>query len=552
MLWQLVTQSKLYPSLKEHCGSATARALFDLACLCLLDPERFAALLRALGQGAELAGDFCSYLTGQRYDLAELKALLEAISPASQHTVYRALTEHGRSVLKRMKRQHRYPPGKVFASGSDPMQPDYDKAARLISPAIATGIPVPCFYGIKLPLQLEGKDGLKPLYLMSLALDPDGAPCYQYLTATYPLSLTLAAQRQRNLNAALKQNKVIDFDWPELKQVCEVLERTEVSREQVVAALKVQNQPQALRTVPTEPQRPPFFILGVPWGTRLSHKIAASEKVRLERGLKLSNLITTNQIKAVSWSLELWLHHPVSTVLLHSFHNDQLERYWTRYYQERGAKLVTKLSQPKANLTALERRLHYGAHLTRRIEWNPKTSLLTPDPNSSYGISKLRLTQLARSKSQLLLLSSCLDLDADAVYRTYQHSLQVQNLARICLEAGASRSHLTAPELSTLTPFVFIATVVTALHQTLQYRCEEAYIKLNADLKQGIVPKESAALKAYLQDVPRLLKFLATPQAHNESLSKGQLRREQARLNAQQRRLYQLLGVSAWQQLKPD
>ena len=56
MLWQLVTQSKLYPSLKEHCGSATARALFDLACLCLLDPERFAALLRALGQGAELAG----------------------------------------------------------------------------------------------------------------------------------------------------------------------------------------------------------------------------------------------------------------------------------------------------------------------------------------------------------------------------------------------------------------------------------------------------------------------------------------------------------------
>ena len=96
MLWQLATHSKLYPILMEHCGSTTARALFDLSCLGLLDPERFAALMRALGQGAEFAGCFCSYLTGQRYDLAELKALLGALSSAAQHAVYRALTEQGR------------------------------------------------------------------------------------------------------------------------------------------------------------------------------------------------------------------------------------------------------------------------------------------------------------------------------------------------------------------------------------------------------------------------------------------------------------------------
>lgn len=554
MLWQLATHSKLYPILMEHCGSTTARALFDLSCLGLLEPERFAALMRALGQGAEFAGCFCSYLTGQRYDLAELKALLGALSSAAQHAVYRALTEQGRRTLLRMKQQHRYPPGKVFASGADPLQPDYEHAARLISPAIGTGIPVPCFYGIKLPLQLESKGGLKPLYLMSLALDPGGAPCYQYLTASYPISLTLTAQRHHNLHAALQQDHVIDSDWPELNQICEILERPEVSREQLVAALKLQNMPQAH----VQSNRPPFFILGIPWGTRLSSKIAASEKVRLERGLKLSCLITTNQIKAVSWALELWLHHPISTVLLHSFHHESRERYWRRYYQEHGTKLVTKLGQAQAHLSALERRLHYGAHLTRKKECNPKTSLLAPDPSSPYGISKVRLTQLARSKSQLLVLSSCLDLDADAVYRTYQHMMQVQSLVRICLEAGAPRPQLTASEVGALAPFVFIATVVTALHQTLQYRCEEAYIKLTAELKQGLADKESAALKFYLQDVPRLLAFLAapqeqrTPQGAAGRISKGQQRSEQARHNARQRRLYQLLGVSAWQQLKPD
>ena len=126
------------------------------------------------------------------------------------------------------------------------------------------------------------------------------------------------------------------------------------------------------------------------------------------------------------------------------------------------------------------------------------------------------------------------------------------------MEAGAPRPQLTASEVGALAPFVFIATVVTALHQTLQYRCEEAYIKLTAELKQGLADKESAALKFYLQDVPRLLAFLAapqeqrTPQGAAGRISKGQQRSEQARHNARQRRLYQLLGVSAWQQLKPD
>lgn len=591
LLWQLATQSKLYPILKEHCGAAAARVLFDLACLCLLDPERFAALVRTLGQDTKFDGAFCSYLTGQSYDVTELRAVLGTLSGASQQAVYRALTKQGRSELKRMKQQHGYPRGKVFASGVDPMMPDYEQAARLNSPAVGPGLPVSSFYGIKLPLQVENKGSLKPLYLMSLALDPCGCPCYQYLTGTYPVNLALAAQRRSNLSTALREDHIIDCDWPELQQVCEILERTEVSREQLVEALRWQALPQqkdapqqqvaqqqavqqqaTQQRVPQALSRrqalsrhqaltlrhvPTFFMLEIPWGTRLGLQIAASEKVRLERGLKLSYL-TTSRIKAVTWPLELWLHHPISAVLLHSFHNESLERSWQRYYQEHGTKIVAKLAQPQARLTALERRLHYGAHLTRRKEVNPQTSLLDPVPSSAYGISKRRLHQLVCSKAHQRVLCSCLDLDADAVYRTYQHMLQVKSLVLLCLEAAAPSPQLTPAQVSALAPFVFIATVVTSLSQTLHYRCEEAYIKVTAD-SSCVSDKENAALKTYLQDVPRLIKFLATPsQEQNElhgnapGVSKGQQRRERARHNAQQRRLYQLLGVSAWRKLKAN
>lgn len=554
--------------MERCCGRAAAQALFDVACLCLLDPKRGHQLLFALAASyrskvpSELNGDFCSYLTGQPYYMQPLGELVLGLSATQRTAVAQALINSSLAAQRYVYAQSTVQQKGLVRSLVDPMLSHYDQLAPHLSPVLLPRMPLPSFCALKIPqLKLETSLGqCVPLYLMSLALQPNGLPSLLALISPEPRAQNSPDFHRILLRRALAQAQ-LQVSPVVLQRLVEVWEQGPVNLAAVKGA--------------AEARRP--FILRVPLQSFLGRKSQRLLYPLLKQGFEYQPVACYPQLQRFSVELFVYNRPKLSPqVQVHRVVHPKRAAYFTQYYQHEAQRFweILEGQRPRTHLTPEQQQFNHAWHLVRRKVPHIYRARKELPRLSHYEINEQALKHLVQAQSQQVLVSSAGEFDPDAVYRTFAQKERMLKVMGMCLAAALGErtnpllhevsDHSFEPtgpnaalaqlpertlsqiELNNITPFIFLGTVVTALMQTLHYRVEEARLQLEA---QGAV---NAAVARYLDNVPLLLRFMAAeiklPEPHKDNqrryaYSKGR--------RALQRQLWRLLTARTRSAPKP-